>query len=176
MLITTVNVSKLPKSCLKHIAFLLWSIPLTANLWFKIHNSLKSRMSLNKIMWSPDVQTFLYSYNILFSFTAICQPFVFSNQQSTKDLGLPPPRRAAGDETAQLGAAPSPPKGEGRICRDSMMLRDGCRSLKRISNPLGFSCLFQCSFILKFADTQPSFDWLTNWSINYVFYCVAISH
>lgn len=52
----------------------------------------------------------------------------------------------------------------------------GRRSLKHISNPLGFSCLFQCSFIRKFADTQPSFDWLTNWSINYVFYCLAISH
>lgn len=52
----------------------------------------------------------------------------------------------------------------------------GCRSLKRISSPLGFSCLFQRSFIRKFADTQPSFDWLTNWSINYVFYCLAISH
>lgn len=160
---------------LKPIAFLLWSIPLTANLWFKIHNPLKSRMSLNKIMWSPDVQTFLYSHNTLFSFTTICQLFVFSNQQSTKDPGLLLPGRAAGDETAQLGATLSPSKGEDRICTHAM-LRGGRRSLKRISNPLGFSRLFQCSFIGKFADTQPSFDWLTNWSINYVFYRLAISH
>lgn len=78
LLMTIMNVSKFAENLVKkYISFLLRSIPLTTKLRFKIHNLFKSRTSLNKIMWSSDVQTSLYSRNTLSSFTTICQIFIF---------------------------------------------------------------------------------------------------
>lgn len=120
VLITIVNVSKLPKILFKSTSFfLLGNIPLTTKLWFKIHNPLKSRISLNKIMWSSDVQTCCIHVT-LFLFTTICQLFMSPNQQSTKDSRLLYPSWAAGDGKVQRWDTPIPPPKE-RIESEPML-------------------------------------------------------
>lgn len=174
MLMTIMNVSKFAENLVKkHISFLLRRIPLTTKFWFKIHHLLKSRTSLNKTVQSSDVQTFLYSRNTLLSFTTICQFHFFQVNSPQRTLGTFSHREQLEMKEQRRRLLPSPLKGEDPLWTNAAGLPG---IPKIVPTRLWASPVYPISFLSKFADTQPSFDWLTNWSINYVFSCLAISH
>lgn len=117
LLMTIMNVSKFVENLVKkYISFLLRSIPLTTKLRFKIHNLFKSGTSLNKIMWSSDVQTSLYSRNTLSSFTAICQIFIFFKSTVHGQHQVPfPIENHWRWRSRAAGCLLSPPKGEDAV-------------------------------------------------------------
>lgn len=69
------------------------------------------------------------------------------------------PQRAAGDETEQRGPAPSPPKGEDRICRD-MLLKGWPKIPKMYQQPPGL-LLFVSMFTYPQVCWHSAFLWLT---------------
>lgn len=160
MLMTIMNVSTFAENLVKkYISFLLRSIPLTTKLWFRIHNLLKSRTSLNKIAWSSDVQTFLHSHNTLFSFNMICQIFLLKiKSTANKGLKAPSPIDSGSRwKSRDAGCPLSPPEGENVIWTNAW---GGLGFLKLDQEASGL-LLFTPLFIYLQACWHPAFMWLT---------------
>lgn len=109
-------------------------------------------------MWSSDVQTVSDARNTLFSFTTICQLFMFFKSAVHKGLRLLYPSRAAGEGAAQMWAARSPPKGEDRIWTNAL----GWPGIPKMHQQTSGCLLFIPMFIYPPSLlTHSAFLWLT---------------